>query len=136
MIGLLGDVQIHTGSTADDPSPSVADVDLGNGSLAEFQRAVTDDIQTLYEKVEQQGIVSQMSDAGTSEAIKIGATEIGKQSGVPFGGIMGSFSGAALQAIYENRNKVLEFLGLKSGSTVDGNSNTGVGDSQADELGK
>jgi len=111
-------------ATADDPSPSVADVDLGSGSLAEFQQAVTDDIQTLYEKVEQQGILSQMSDAGTGEAIKIGTTEIGKQSGVPFGGIMGSLSGAALQAIYKNRNKVLEFLGLKSGSTVHGDSPT------------
>ena len=106
-------------STADDPAPSVADVNLGSGSLTEFQEAVSDDIQTLYKKVEQQGVLSQMSDAGTAEAIKIGASEIGKQSGVPFGGIIGSLAGAALQAIYENRNKVLEFLGLKSESTVD-----------------
>ena len=112
-------------ATADDPSPSVADVDLGSGTIAEFQRAVTDDIQMLYEKVEQQGILSQMADAGTGEAIKIGAGEIGKQSGIPFGKLMGDLSGAALQAIYENRNKVLEFLGLKSESTVDGQSGTG-----------
>ena len=105
-------------STADDPSPSVADVDLGSGTIAEFQRAVTEDIQTLYEKVEQQDILSQMADAGTAEAIKIGAGEIGKQSGVPFGKLMGDLGGAALQAIYENRTKVLEFLGLKSESTV------------------
>jgi len=112
-------------ATADDPSPSVAEVDLGSGSLAEFQQAVTDDIQTLYEKVERQGILSQMSDAGTGEAIKIGTTEIGKQSGVPLGGILGSLSGATLQAIYENRNKVLEFLGLKSESTAGNESVTG-----------
>ena len=112
-------------ATADDPSPSVAEVDLGSGSLAEFQQAVTDDIQTLYEKVERRGILSQMSDAGTGEAIKIGTTEIGKQSGVPFGGILGSLSGATLQAIYENRNKVLEFLGLKSESTAGNESVTG-----------
>jgi hypothetical protein len=119
-------------ATADDPTPSVADVDPGSGSLAEFQQAVTDDIQTLYEKVEQQGILSQMSNAGTAEGIKIGATEIGKQSGVPFGGIVGSLSGAALQAIYKNRNKVLEFLGLKSESTVNGQSRTGSNSNKVD----
>jgi len=113
------------GATADDPTPSVADVDLGSGTIAEFQQAVTDDIQTLYEKVGQEGILSQMSNAGTAEGIKIGATEIGKQSGVPFGGMLGSLSGAALQAIYENQNKVLEFLGLKSESAAGNESVTG-----------
>ena len=111
-------------STADDPSPSVAAVDLGSGSLAEFQQAVTDDIQTLYEKVEQEGIISQMADAGTGEAIKIGAGKIGELSNLPFGKLIGDLSGAALQAIYENRNKVLEFLGLKSESAVHGDSPT------------
>ena len=105
-------------STADDPSPSVANVDLGGENIAEFQRAVTEDIRTLYEKVEQQGVLSQMSDAGTGEAIKMGMTEAGKLSGIPLGEMIGSLSGAALQAIYENRNKVLETLGLKSESTV------------------
>ncbi|MFC4247548.1 DUF4157 domain-containing protein [Natribaculum luteum] len=47
-----------------------------------------------------------MSDAGTGEALKMGMTQAGKQSGLPFGQIMGSLSGAALQAIYNNRKQV------------------------------
>jgi hypothetical protein len=119
-------------ATAVDPSPSVADVGLGGENIAEFQNAVREDIRTLYEKVEQQGLLSQMSDAGTGEAIKIGMTEAGKQSGVPLGAMVGSLSGAALQAIYENRDTVLEFLGLKSDSTVDSASGTGAGKSTGD----
>lgn len=112
-------------ATAATPSPSVAGVDLGGGNIAEFQQAVKDDIRTLYETVEQQGVLSQMSDAGTAEALKIGMTEAGKQSGVPLGELIGSLSGAALQAIYENRGKVLELLGLKSESTAGSESATG-----------
>ncbi|WP_242611601.1 eCIS core domain-containing protein [Natrinema hispanicum] len=47
-----------------------------------------------------------MSDGGTGEALKMGMTQAGKQSGLPFGQIMGSLSGAALQAIYNNRKQV------------------------------
>ena len=68
------------------------------------------DVLALFEK---------MCDAGTGEALKLATTRAGKQSGLPFGQLMGSLSGAALQAIYNNRQQVLEALGLKSGSTLD-----------------
>ena len=72
-------------------------------------------------------IFQKMSDAGTGEALKMGMTHAGKQSGLPFGQIIGSLSGAALQAIYNNRKQVLEILGLKSESTLDEAQGTGAG---------
>jgi hypothetical protein len=114
-------------ATADTPSPSVSEADLGSENIAEFQKAVVEDIQTLYDKVEQQGVLSKMSDAGTGEAVKIGMTKAGEYSNIPFGKIMGGLSGAAAQTIYNNRGKVLEFLGFKSDSVVDGESKTGSG---------
>ena len=119
-------------ATADAPSPSVLEADLGSENIAEFQKTVIADIQTLYQKVEEQGVLSKMSDAGTGEAVKILMTEGGKQAGIPFGKTIGGLSGAAAQEIYNNREKVLEFLGFKSDSVVDGDSNTGSGGSTGD----
>ncbi|ELY83180.1 hypothetical protein C485_18689, partial [Natrinema altunense JCM 12890] len=88
---------------------------------------------TIFEKVADAGTSEAlkigMTEAGKksglpfgeflSEALKIGMTEAGKKSGLPFGEFLGSLSGAALQAIYNNREKVLGILGLKSESVAD-----------------
>ncbi|MEZ3116128.1 DUF4157 domain-containing protein [Halobaculum sp. MBLA0147] len=82
-------------------------------ALAENQREIATRVEELSVAVEG-GIFEKMGNAGTGEAIKMGATELGKESPVPFGGVLGALSGAALQAIYTNREQVLEILGLKS----------------------
>ncbi len=103
---------------------SLTDVDDVSGlderlyALAENQNKLRAKVEALSSNLEG-NIFQKMSDAGTGEAIKMGMTQAGKQSGLPFGQIMGSLSGAALQAIYNNRKQVLEILGLKSESTLD-----------------
>jgi hypothetical protein len=120
----------------DQPSPAVAQANLGEEHIAEFQKAVVEDIQTLYQKVQEQGVLAKMADASAGEALKMGATELGKQSGVPFGQAIGSLAGSAREAIYNNREKVLEILELKSESVVNTESETGSGNSQGGSLGK
>ena len=104
-------------------------VDLS--ALAENQKQLQAKVDELSATLEG-NIFQKMSDAGTGEALKIGMTEAGKKSGLPFGQIMGSLSGAALQAIYNNRKQVLEALGLKSESSLDKVQETGLGDSTGD----
>ncbi|WP_239647692.1 eCIS core domain-containing protein [Natrinema altunense] len=87
-------------------------------ALAENQKQLQAKVNSLSTKHEAT-IFEKVADAGTSEALKIGMTEAGKKSGLPFGEFLGSLSGAALQAIYNNREKVLGILGLKSESVAD-----------------
>ncbi|MEZ3116124.1 DUF4157 domain-containing protein [Halobaculum sp. MBLA0147] len=104
-------------------------------ALTENQQEIANRVEELSMAVEG-GIFEKMADAGTGEAIKIGMTQAGKQSGLPFGEFLGSLSGAALQAIYNNREQVLEALGIKADSVDERGQLTGDGSSQADELGK
>mgnify|MGYP006285689451 CR=1 FL=1 len=98
---------------------SLTDVD-DNSGVDERLSALAANQDQLQAKVDElsatleEGIFQKISDAGTGEALKMGMTQAGKQSGLPFGQLMGSLSGAALQAIYNNRQQVLEALGLKS----------------------
>ncbi|MGM0389829.1 MAG: DUF4157 domain-containing protein, partial [Natrinema limicola] len=111
---------------------SLTDVDDVSGlderlyALAENQNKLQAKVEALSNNLEG-NIFQKMSDAGTGEALKMGMTQAGKQSGLPFGQIIGSLSGAALQAIYNNRKQVLEILGLKSESTLDEAQGTGAG---------
>ncbi|RZH69587.1 hypothetical protein ELS17_09305 [Natrinema altunense] len=104
-------------------------------ALAENQKQLQAKVNSLSTKHEAT-IFEKVADAGTSEALKIGMTEAGKKSGLPFGEFLGSLSGAALQAIYNNREKVLDLLGLKSEAKSEIKDDTGLGNSQSDELGK
>jgi|GEM_PF-1461527 len=121
----------------DEASLSLNDIDEQSGvderlsALAENQKQLQAKVDELSATLEG-NIFQKMSDAGTGEALKIGMTEAGKKSGLPFGQIMGSLSGAALQAIYNNRKQVLEILGLKSESALDKVQETGLGDSTGD----
>ncbi|SDC33389.1 DUF4157 domain-containing protein [Natrinema hispanicum] len=121
----------------DEASLSLNDIDEQSGvderlsALAENQKQLQAKVDELSATLEG-NIFQKMSDAGTGEALKIGMTEAGKKSGLPFGQIMGSLSGAALQAIYNNRKQVLEALGLKSESSLDKVQETGLGDSTGD----
>jgi len=82
-------------------------------SLAHNQEKLQTKVEELATKIEG-SLFEKVGDAGAGEGIKMGMTEAGKQSGLPLGEVMGSLSGAALQAIYNNREKVKEILGLKS----------------------
>jgi len=103
---------------------SLTDIDDASGiderlyALAANQEQLRAKVEALSNNLEG-NIFQKMSDAGTGEALKMGMTQAGKQSGLPFGQIIGSLSGAALQAIYNNRKQVLGILGLKSESTLD-----------------
>jgi len=103
---------------------SLTDIDDASGvderlyALAANQEQLRAKVEALSNNLEG-NVFQKMSDAGTGEALKMGMTQAGKQSGLPFGQIIGSLSGAALQAIYNNRKQVLEILGLKSESTLD-----------------
>ncbi|ELZ12308.1 hypothetical protein C479_05853 [Halovivax asiaticus JCM 14624] len=94
-------------------------------ALTENQEQLAAKVDELTQKVEG-GLFQAIADAGAGEAIKMGATEIGKQANVPFGETIGSLTGAALQAIYNNRDRVLEILGLKSENVDDSESDTGA----------
>ncbi|MFA9417302.1 DUF4157 domain-containing protein [Natrinema sp. HArc-T2] len=108
----------------DEASLSLNDIDESSGvderlyALAENQdqlQAKVDELSTTLEG----SLLETVRDAGTGEALKIGMTEVGQESGIPFGKTMGSLAGSALQAIYNNRQKVLEILGFKPESTSD-----------------
>ncbi len=112
--------------------PGVSLTDLGDLSgIDERLYALAENQQQLQAKVNdlstalEGNIFQKAGDAGTGEALKMTMTEAGKKSGLPLGEILGSLSGAALQAIYDNRDRVLEILGIKSESTLDGVQETG-----------
>ncbi|AGB15069.1 hypothetical protein Halru_0427 [Halovivax ruber XH-70] len=100
-------------------------------ALTENQEQLAAKVDELTQKVEG-GLFQAIADAGAGEAIKMGATEIGKQANVPFGETIGSLTGAALQAIYNNRDRVLEILGLKSENMDKLEEKTGEGSSTGD----
>ncbi|RZV11758.1 uncharacterized protein DUF4157 [Natrinema hispanicum] len=125
----LKDIVYHGESGSGLPLTDVDDVsglDERLYALAENQNKLQAKVEALSNNLEG-NIFQKMSDAGTGEALKMGMTQAGKQSGLPFGQIIGSLSGAALQAIYNNRKQVLEILGLKSESTLDEAQGTGAG---------
>ncbi len=68
-------------------------------ALAENQKQLQARVDGLSSTLEG-NLFQKMGDAGTGEALKMGMTEAGKESGLPFGKIIGSLSGAALRRRY------------------------------------
>ena len=132
VLSSLKDIVYHGESGSD---LSLTDIDDASGiderlyALAANQEQLQAKVEALSNSLEE-GIFQKMSDAGTGEALKMGMTQAGKQSGLPFGQLMGSLSGAALQAIYNNRQQVLEVLGLKSESILDETQKTESGNTK------
>ncbi|MDS0283962.1 DUF4157 domain-containing protein [Haloarcula onubensis] len=93
-------------------------------ALAENQQELEAKVNELSMQVEGT-LFEQMGEAGTGEGLKLGMEEAGKESGLPGGALMGKLSGAALQAIYNNREKVKEILGLKREATDHKGNNSG-----------
>jgi len=93
-------------------------------TLAENQQQLESKVNDLSTQVEGT-IFEKAGDAGTGEAIKLGTEELGKASNIPLAGLMGKLGGAAMQAIYENREQVLEILGLKGEGVEDESEQTG-----------
>lgn len=95
-------------------------------ALANNQQQLQTKVNELSMKVEGT-LFEKAGDAGIGESLKLGMEEAGKESGLPGGGLMGKLSGAALQATYDNREKVKAILGLKSEANLDEEANTGSG---------
>jgi len=93
-------------------------------ALAENQHELTAKVNDLSMQIEGT-LFEKIGDAGTGEGLKLGMEEAGKGSGLPGGALMGKLGGAALQAIYDNREQVKEILGLKSEANLDTDDNTG-----------
>jgi hypothetical protein len=130
--GRLASLKGAVFGTDDESGVSLRDVGNESGiderldALAENQRRLRTKVDGLSTKLEG-NLFQEMGDAGTGEAIKMGMTEAGKESGLPLGGVVGSLSGAALQTIYNNRRQVLEVLGLKSEAKSETEDDTGLG---------